>query len=464
MIAVINTPTCVHLTAMGRLDLLRCFANVFIPDEVFVEIGSGTAIHGSGASAALAPWLRRQSIRNELALSLLHAYLGAGEAACIVLGCEMKADVVVLDDPRARLQARAQGLEVCSTVGLLLAADAQELLEFPEALDELLATGFRLHPRERQRLLHAWKEMRNHAPNSLHRAVKSGDSARVKELLAHGTNINAVDREERTALHIAADERRSEMVALLLQHGATANTLDRHGRTPLDDASIGDTSALLTSMLAPFIADFRPLPETSLLVPEKPLWFAEIISPDFSLGNYTGLKLSRMLYIQWDEGRDENGVPFNESFTAYLTISLDNGYRAFVRNSDGDESLLLAAVREQPVQSGDLPFNRPNYEEAFLEQLIMTNGRAFQTRALLGVPNYIECNAGLRDPFARFFCDAVEQQPMLWREIRDAYNTKASKPTDLIEDEERADVEDSEPEPHTKRELVSCFLDAVFYE
>jgi predicted nucleic acid-binding protein len=143
---------------MVRLSLLRdLFAEILIPEEVYDEVVLQGVGKPGGAEVQASDWIQRRAITNQLAFSILHASLGAGEAACIVLAAEMGADLLILDDRAARLQAQAQQATVTGTVGLLLVADGQGRLSFQEALDDLLATGFRLRSAEYQRVIEQWK-------------------------------------------------------------------------------------------------------------------------------------------------------------------------------------------------------------------------------------------------------------------------------------------------------------------
>lgn len=159
MKVVSNSTTLVHLSAIGQLDLLRrLFGRIYIPHEVYQEV----VVAGSGKPSAdevqAATWIEVRQVTNQLALSLLKATLGSGEAACIVLAAEMQADLVVLDDRLARIQAQEQGLKVVGTVGILLNAAERGEVEFTSALDSLLSSGFRLSPAEHQRVLALWRE------------------------------------------------------------------------------------------------------------------------------------------------------------------------------------------------------------------------------------------------------------------------------------------------------------------
>ncbi|MCW5935322.1 MAG: hypothetical protein KIT45_13660 [Fimbriimonadia bacterium] len=70
---------------------------------------------------------------------------------------ELNADLVILDDEEVRLNAQVLEIQYTSTAGILLWAGRLRRLDFPEALDELLATGYRLQPKEYKRLMSEWQ-------------------------------------------------------------------------------------------------------------------------------------------------------------------------------------------------------------------------------------------------------------------------------------------------------------------
>ena len=82
--------------------------------------------------------------------------LGPGEREAIALALETAADLVVLDDQAGRRLARARGLQVTGTVGVLVEARARGLLPAlrPE-LDRLRAAGLWLAEAFYQRLCQA---------------------------------------------------------------------------------------------------------------------------------------------------------------------------------------------------------------------------------------------------------------------------------------------------------------------
>ncbi len=157
MKVVSNSTALVHLSAAGHFDLLReLFGELYIPEEVYHEVVIAGAGKPGSSEVQNAPWIKRLAVKNRLACSMLNTMLGVGESACIVLAIEIGAELVILDDRRARLQALAHGLNITGTIGVLLRAGKAGRLDFPQALDELLATGFRLHPDEYQRILRLW--------------------------------------------------------------------------------------------------------------------------------------------------------------------------------------------------------------------------------------------------------------------------------------------------------------------
>src|SRR5947209_4168376 len=107
MIVVSDSTALMHLAAMGRLAVLRdLFLEIHIPDEVYQEVVLRGAGRPGTAEVQAADWVKKRALTNTLAFSILHAALGAGESACIVLAAEMGADLVILDDRAARLQAQ----------------------------------------------------------------------------------------------------------------------------------------------------------------------------------------------------------------------------------------------------------------------------------------------------------------------------------------------------------------------
>jgi predicted nucleic acid-binding protein len=112
----------VILAKLACFDLLnRLFPLLYVSTEVFREVVvSGAGLPGASEVAG-ARWIEVKGLQNRadlLAAQQRHG-LGVGELSTILLAKELHVDGVLLDDYDARKLARAEGLQVQGTVGLL---------------------------------------------------------------------------------------------------------------------------------------------------------------------------------------------------------------------------------------------------------------------------------------------------------------------------------------------------------
>jgi uncharacterized protein len=119
---VANSSPLVILAKIDYFDLLqRLFPLVYITPEVHEEV----VVCGAGLPGAnevtRAKWIEVRKLKNPSDLTVAHERfaLGAGELSTVLLGKEIRADAVLLDDYNARKLARAEGLQVRGTMGLL---------------------------------------------------------------------------------------------------------------------------------------------------------------------------------------------------------------------------------------------------------------------------------------------------------------------------------------------------------
>lgn len=93
---------------------------------------------------------------NALLVRALSADLGTGEAEAIALAAEVPGSLLVMDDGEGRRVARALGLPVTGTVGILLEAKARGWLpDIASLLDQLVAEGLWLSEKMRRAILDA---------------------------------------------------------------------------------------------------------------------------------------------------------------------------------------------------------------------------------------------------------------------------------------------------------------------
>lgn len=122
MNAVANSSPLIVFAKLNCFDLLRAlYPQVYISEEVYKEVVvSGAGLPGA-SEVAKAEWIEVRRLPNQAELRTLQERyaLGIGELSTVVLAKEFRSDVVLLDDSNARKLAKAEGLQVQGSVGLL---------------------------------------------------------------------------------------------------------------------------------------------------------------------------------------------------------------------------------------------------------------------------------------------------------------------------------------------------------
>jgi predicted nucleic acid-binding protein len=112
----------VILTKLACFDLLsRIFPRIYISAEVHHEVVVAGAGLPGASEVSKAEWIEVKRLQNPDGLieaQQKHA-LGSGEMSTILLAKELDANLVLLDDYKARKLAKAEGLQILGSVGLL---------------------------------------------------------------------------------------------------------------------------------------------------------------------------------------------------------------------------------------------------------------------------------------------------------------------------------------------------------
>ncbi|KKJ00018.1 DUF3368 domain-containing protein [Prochlorothrix hollandica] len=153
MIIVSNTTPLNYLTVIGEVEILpQLFSTVTIPPAVHTELKHTDAPAIVQAWANQLPsWIQIQPVFIP-PTSWLQG-LDPGETEAILLAQDMQANLVLLDDLRAREIAQSQGLSVTGTLGLLDRAASQQLIDLPSVIEKLQKTSFWVSDRLLQQLL-----------------------------------------------------------------------------------------------------------------------------------------------------------------------------------------------------------------------------------------------------------------------------------------------------------------------
>ena len=114
----------VTLAVVNQLELLeKLYDNLYIPQAVFDEV---TQI-GKPQSNKLRQFL--QGKVKQVDLTLTHLGLGLGELEAITLYKKLDADVLLIDDNRAKKYASLNGVKVIGSLGILVKAKEQGHVE-----------------------------------------------------------------------------------------------------------------------------------------------------------------------------------------------------------------------------------------------------------------------------------------------------------------------------------------------
>lgn len=143
MKVVCDTNIIIDFAKIHRLDLLKgTFKEVLIPPEVKEELLAGDGEEQSDITKAIDAWIIVKSVQDIFAVENLEIHLDKGESACMVLFKEIKADLLAVNDLKARGTAHAMGIKIIGTLGILQLAKGKGLVEEVQPLlDKLIKIG-----------------------------------------------------------------------------------------------------------------------------------------------------------------------------------------------------------------------------------------------------------------------------------------------------------------------------------
>lgn len=145
MIVVSDNSVLSCLAEMGELDLLRrLYGKVTITETIRREaVHAGAPENPRNLLLKIPEWIL--VVPDETPYLEETGALDAGEASAITLAWQHRdSSLLILDEKRGRKVARALGLRITGTAGLLTDAAAAGLVDFEDAFQGLSQTGFRL--------------------------------------------------------------------------------------------------------------------------------------------------------------------------------------------------------------------------------------------------------------------------------------------------------------------------------
>lgn len=149
VVVISDASPVIALVAIGELNLLRhLYEQVVITDVVRSEI-----LH------ELPDWIVVTTEYDPQQYQILELELDPGEASAIALALANPGCRVILDENKGRSVAKRLGLQVTGTIGILIKAKGQGLIESgEEILSKLEAHGFWLSESLKKQILERMRE------------------------------------------------------------------------------------------------------------------------------------------------------------------------------------------------------------------------------------------------------------------------------------------------------------------
>jgi predicted nucleic acid-binding protein len=136
MIIVSDTTPISELAKVERLDLLpNLFGEVVVPQAVFTELQTGNHPAAQWIANEI-PWLVVVPVENQALVAELQqsSHLDLGESEAIALAEEKQAAQLLIDEQAARRVALARNLPLIGTMGILMLAKQQDLIQSVKAV------------------------------------------------------------------------------------------------------------------------------------------------------------------------------------------------------------------------------------------------------------------------------------------------------------------------------------------
>jgi len=157
IVVVADTSPLNYLIQIGCDHILPAlYERVHVPAAVVEELhhpGTVTAVRTW--LAHVPPWLVIERVEEPADPAL--ARLDEGERQAIQLAQRAHADLVLMDEKLGVRIARARGLSVTGTLGVLLQAARRGFVDFERSLSNLQTTDFRCSPRVMEEVRHQAK-------------------------------------------------------------------------------------------------------------------------------------------------------------------------------------------------------------------------------------------------------------------------------------------------------------------
>ncbi|WP_446009810.1 DUF3368 domain-containing protein [Candidatus Electrothrix sp.] len=120
---VSDSTVLIGLAKIDSLFLLKeMFQEIYLPEAVFREVTLDGWQKPGAEAVRNALWILRKQVSDRTQVHFLMTVLDEGEAEVLVLAKELEADLILLDEEKARKSAARAGFSIMGVVGILIAA------------------------------------------------------------------------------------------------------------------------------------------------------------------------------------------------------------------------------------------------------------------------------------------------------------------------------------------------------
>ncbi|WP_171899640.1 DUF3368 domain-containing protein [Candidatus Marithrix sp. Canyon 246] len=129
----------IGLAKIDKLSLLSSiFQKVYIPEAVYHEIVEKGREKAGAKDVRESLWIIKKKVSDYTQVNFLMVSLEVGEAETLVLAKEMEANIILLDEEKARKSAVLAGFKVIGLIGILIIAKQMGLIKNIKAYIEIL--------------------------------------------------------------------------------------------------------------------------------------------------------------------------------------------------------------------------------------------------------------------------------------------------------------------------------------
>lgn len=149
MIVVADSTPLIAIARINQFQILRSLYDfVAIPRAVETEVTTLGASRAGAAEVRSADWIGVYDVSDRAVVDSFGQQLDLGESEAIALAIQLEPSTLLIDEAKGRRIARAQNIRTIGTIGTLLLAKRQGLIdEISPCLSALRDADFRMSDR-----------------------------------------------------------------------------------------------------------------------------------------------------------------------------------------------------------------------------------------------------------------------------------------------------------------------------